>query len=154
MTDTLSTHTVRPARKLHRDRGGSSSVEVLLLVPAILLFVLVVVAAGRIATTTTSIEGAARAAARAASLETAPARAQLVAASMAESSLASGGVSCPNPIVVTDTSQFSRPVGVPAAVTVTVTCQVPLSDLGVPGVGATRTISKTVTQPLDTYRER
>lgn len=155
MTAALPSAEVRPGwSRLHRDRGGSSSIEVLLLVPVILLFVLVVVAAGRIATTGTSIEGAARAAARGAALETDPARAQAVAASLVESSLSSGGVSCPNPAVITDTSQFARPAGVPATVTVTVTCRVPLGDLGVPGVGATRTITKTVSQPLDIYRER
>ena len=145
----------QPSRRLHRDRGGSSSIEVLLLVPVILLFILVVVAAGRIATTGTSIEGAARAAARGAALETNPVRAQTVAADLAAASLSSGGVSCPDPAVHTDTSQFSRPAGVPATVTVTITCQVPLGDLaGVPGLGTTRTITKTVSQPLDTYRER
>jgi len=38
------------------------------------------------------------------------------------------------PTVVPDTSQFQRPIGETAVVTVTVTCVVPLNDVGLPGL--------------------
>ena len=53
-----------------------------------------------------------------------------------------------------DTSGFASPVGPPANVTATVTCVVNLSDVAVPGLPGTRTITATMTSPLDTFRER
>ena len=53
-----------------------------------------------------------------------------------------------------DTSGFGSPVGTPASVRATVTCVVNLSDLAVPGVPGTRTVSASMSSPLDTYRER
>ena len=41
-----------------------------------------------------------------------------------------------------------------ASVTATVTCVVNLSDVAVPGLPGTRTITATMSSPLDTYRER
>ena len=52
------------------------------------------------------------------------------------------------------TTGFATPVGTPATVSATVTCVVELSDLALPGVPGTRTVTVTVTSPLDTYRER
>jgi hypothetical protein len=47
------------------------------------------------------------------------------------------------------------PVGQPASVGATVTCQLNLGALlGLPGVPAGMSISQTVRSPLDTYRER
>jgi hypothetical protein len=45
-------------------------------------------------------------------------------------------------------------VGTPASVTATVTCVVNLSDVAIPGLPGTRTITATMSSPLDTYRER
>ncbi len=58
-------------------------------------------------------------------------------------------------MVHVDTSQFT-PVGVglPAQVTATVTCRVPLSDLVVPGMPGSRLLRGIFTSPLDPFRER
>ena len=42
----------------------------------------------------------------------------------------------------------------PASVSVSVTCQTPLQDLLIPGLGGSRTLSARAVSPLDTYRER
>ena len=53
-----------------------------------------------------------------------------------------------------DTTGFARPVGTPATITATVSCLVRLSDLAMPGLGGSRTVTATASSPLDTYRER
>ena len=42
----------------------------------------------------------------------------------------------------------------PPRVTATVTCQVPLSDLLLPGMPGSRTLTATFTSPLDPFRGR
>ena len=64
------------------------------------------------------------------------------------------GINCLRVDVAVNTQQFSRAVGEQAQVEVTVTCLLDLADLSVPGVPGTRTISATMTSPLDTWRER
>ena len=56
--------------------------------------------------------------------------------------------------VALDTSGFAIRPGQSATVTATVTCPVRLSDLAVPGLPGTRTVSHTATSSLDTFRER
>ena len=76
------------------------------------------------------------------------------AVSGATSSLANQKLQCTTKSVSVDTSGFASPVGTPATVTATVTCVVNLSDVAVPGLPGTRTITATMSSPLDTYRER
>ena len=58
-------------------------------------------------------------------------------------------------MVHVDTRQFTRvSVGLPAQVTATVSCRVPLADLVVPGMPGSRLLSYTFTSPLDPFRER
>jgi len=45
-------------------------------------------------------------------------------------------------------------VGTPAKISATVTCDVNLSDLFLPGVPGSKAITATMSSPLDTYRER
>lgn len=63
---------------------------------------------------------------------------------------ANQGLHCAGHQVTVDTGGFGLPVGTPA----TVSCTVPLADLGVPGLPGERTITATAHSPLDTYRGR
>ena len=58
------------------------------------------------------------------------------------------------PIVTVNVSGFAVPVGLPAQVTAQVTCRVSLSDLLVPGMPGSKTLTATFTSPLDPYRAR
>jgi hypothetical protein len=63
-------------------------------------------------------------------------------------------VCCTSQRVAANTSGFAAPVGTPATVTATVTCIADLSDLSIPGLPGSRTITATMSSPIDTYRER
>jgi hypothetical protein len=56
--------------------------------------------------------------------------------------------------VTTDTSGYAVPVGQVGQVGATVTCVVPLSDLGVPVLPGARTLTAQSTSVLDRYRGR
>jgi Flp pilus assembly protein TadG len=123
-----------------------------ILVPALLGLVALVVTGGRLALATQAVEHAAFAAARAASGAGIAAEAGPAAADVARSTLAD--VPCASTSTTVTTGGFSARPGVPATVTASVTCTVPLSDVGLPGMPGNRTVTATATSPLDTYRER
>ncbi len=139
---------------LHRDERGSASIEAAIAVPAFALFVGLIIFGGRTAVVRQSVESAAADAARSASLERVESTAKKAAKDAAVANLDAQGVDCLNVDVVIDTQQFSRTVGTPARVEVTVSCLLDLADLSVPGVPGTRTVSATMTSPIDTWRER
>lgn len=112
------------------------------------------IAGGRLVSAESSGDQAARAAARAASIEREPAAAQSSARTVAERTLAQQGLSCVSLTVSVDTSQFARPLGAPAAVNTAVVCDVRWSDLGIPGAPGSRTVRATFTSPIDQIRER
>ncbi|SDT01776.1 TadE-like protein [Friedmanniella luteola] len=147
----------RPARRrrwrLQVERG-SAAIETVLIVPAFLLFVLLIIYAGRVAVTRQAVQAAAAEAARSASLARNPGQAQSAGAGGAASSLHNQHLSCRSQQVRVDASGFAAPVGTPAKVTATVICAVDLSNLTLPGLPGTRTITATMTSPIDTYRER
>ena len=93
-------------------------------------------------------------AARSASISRTQHQAKTDGASGAATSLRNQGVRCTSQHVDIDTSGFAAPVGTPAKVTATVTCIADLSDLSIPGLPGTRTITATMSSPIDTYRER
>ena len=99
------------------------------------------------------MSAAARDAARQASISLNPGQAQTAALSSAMTALDQDGLDC-RPVVTVDTSGFGVPVGQPATVSATVTCTVSLSDLLVPGLPGSRTLTATFTSPLDPFRER
>jgi Flp pilus assembly protein TadG len=140
-----------PARD---ERGGSPAVEALLIVSSIVLLLSLATAGYRIAMAEAAVDGVASAAARAASLARTAGQARSDAHQVADSSLGTAGLTCTSTSVDVDTSGFSVPVGRPASVAVTVSCQTPLQDLLIPGLGGSRTLSARSVSPLDTYRER
>jgi Flp pilus assembly protein TadG len=137
-----------------RRDAGNAALELVVLAPVIFILIALVVAAGRTSIAQGAVDAAARDAARQASISLTPGAAQVAAQSSAQAALSGDGLDC-DPQVHVDTRQFETvPVGLPASVTATVVCQVPLSDLVVPGLPGSRTLSFSFTSPLDPYRER
>lgn len=136
------------------ERGGSSSIDTLLIVTVIAMLLSLATAGYRIAMASDAVEGAAASAARAASLARSAGQARSDAHAFAQSSLATDGLTCSTSSVQVDTGGFSVPVGQPAQVGVTVSCDAPLADLLVPGLGGSRHLEASATSPLDTYRQR
>lgn len=137
-----------------RGERGSASIEAAIAVPAFGLFVGLIIFGGRTAITQQSVESAASDAARSASILRTNAEAKAAAKEAAVANLSNQGINCVHVDVDVDTQQFSRNVGEQAQVEVTVSCLLDLADLSVPEVPGTRTISATMTSPLDTWRER
>jgi Flp pilus assembly protein TadG len=118
-----------------------------------MLFVLLIVFAGRVAIAHQGVQSAAADAARSASIARTQGGAQTAGDTAAATSLANQHVNCMATTVTVDKTGFASPVGTPAKITASVTCQVNLSDL-LPGVPGTKAIKATMSSPLDTYRER
>jgi len=124
---------------------GSMAVEAVFYVPVLVVILLGIVFGGRIVEAKADVQSATREAARAASLRTSPSGATTAAEQAARDALARRRRSCASWNVAVDTTRF-RPGGV---VAVDVTCAVTLSDLGLPGVPAERSIQARVTLPID-----
>lgn len=139
---------------VRRNERGSASIEAAIAVPAFALFVGLIIFGGRTATAHQAVESAAADAARSASILRSESPAKSAAEQAARANLTSQGLNCVRIDVDVDTHEFDRAVGEPALVEVTVACLLDLSDLAVPGVPGTRTISATMTSPIDTWRER
>ncbi|WP_232422876.1 TadE/TadG family type IV pilus assembly protein [Cellulosimicrobium cellulans] len=129
-------------------------IEAVIGVPAVIFFIGLIIAAGRMAVAEQAVDAAAAEAARAASIARTQVQANEDAMTWASASLANQGLQCTSRNVEVDTGGFAAPPGTPASVSATVTCVVRLSDLAVPGLPGSRTITATMTSPIDTYRER
>ncbi len=132
---------------------GSAALELAALAPVLLALVGLVIAAGRTSIAQGSVDAAARDAARQASIALTPQAALAVGRASASEALRADGLDC-RPSVSVDTAGFDVPAGQPAAVSATVTCAVPLSNLALPGLPGHQTLTATFTSPLDVYRSR
>ena len=137
-----------------RDERGSATLELVVWAPGLLLVIGMLVVAGRMNAAHAAIEQAAVEAARAASIARAPGTASARANAAAAQSLAAQSLQCRSVGVRTDLNGFVAPPGQAAAITATVSCDVRLSDLAFPGLPGTRTVTRTSTSSLDTFRER
>jgi Flp pilus assembly protein TadG len=134
-------------RRLY-DQNGSLTVELVVITPVLFILAITILAFGRVSEARQQIVEASRASAESAAL--------LPSASSAQQESVDAGVTgaidsthaCAHVQVVTDVSHF-YPGGY---VTVTVVCQVDLSDLSVPGIPGATTIRATSTAPIDPYR--
>jgi len=135
-------------------QAGSAAVEMAIIAPGLLLLIALLIFGGRNALATGAVEQAAVDAARAASLTRVGGEAQSAAREAAARSLADQGLACNSVDVAVDTSGFSTPPGQAARVSATVTCNLRLSDLGLPGLPSGKTITGTAVSVIDTYRER
>lgn len=142
-----------PRRRRVPGDGGYAPIELAPVALCLLLFLGLIIAAGRTTSALLAVHDAARDAARQASIARTPQAAQAAAQQSALSALQNDGLDC-SPTVTVNTSGFSVPVGEPAQVSATVTCNVRLSDLAVPGLPGSRTLTATFTSPLDPYRAR
>lgn len=133
---------------------GSAAVEAVIGVPAFMLFVGLIIFGGRTALTHQALESAAADAARSASLERGAPAAVRAAEQAARTSVSNQQIQCVGLDVDVDADGFHTVVGQDAAVTVTVSCRLDLSDLSVPGVPGSRTLTGQVSSPIDTWRER
>lgn len=134
--------------------AGNAALELVVLAPVILFLLGLMIAAGRTSIAQGAVEAAARDAARQASISLTPDAAEAAAQSSARAALSQDGLDC-NPVVHVDTREFNPArVGLPATVTATVWCRVPLSDLVVPGMPGSRLLWFTFKSPLDPFRER
>jgi Flp pilus assembly protein TadG len=134
--------------------AGSTTLELVIWAPGLLLVVGLLVVAGRVNSANAAVEQAAADAARSASIARTPGAASTSALTSAQQSLAAQALQCTTVNVAVDTGGFATSPGQPATVTATVSCPVRLSDLAIPGLPGTRTVSHTAVSSLDTFRER
>lgn len=134
---------------------GSVSVEMAVLTPAFLLLIAAAIGFGRIAVAANAIDVAAHDAARAASISrTGPAAAGNAQAAAAEA-LDQQGLDClGGPTVAPDVSGFARDDLDLVFVSVTITCEVSLTDIALPGLPESRVLTTTFISPIDIFRER
>lgn len=137
----------------HGERG-SAAIETAIGVPAFMLFVGLVIGAGRVGLARQAVTAAAAEGARSASLARAQHDGEQAARSAVAATVANQGLRCAALAVDVDSSEFKKPVGVPAVVRVRVTCDVILADVAVPGLPGSLPVSVTMESPLDTYRRR
>ena len=142
------------ARHRGRDQRGSAAVEITMLVPALLATLGLLIAGGRVWFARTTVNEAAHAAARAASLARSAGEAAAAGRSAGAQSLATGGLRCSSTTVEVNTAAFGVPVGTPATVTATVGCRVGFGDLLLPGLPGSIDLQATGASALDTYRSR
>jgi len=134
---------------------GSAALEAAIIAPAVLLLLCLAIGAMRVGVAKQSVDAAAHDAARAASIARSQSDAIAAARTAATQSLAHQGITCQNrtPLHL-DATQFSRTVGQPAVVRVTITCVVNLSDVAVPGTPGSVTLRASYVSPIDQYRSR
>ncbi|PZG41613.1 hypothetical protein C1I98_21015 [Spongiactinospora gelatinilytica] len=132
-----------------RERG-SMSAEAVLLAPVLLLFLLFLAGAGRLVEAQGEVNGAARDAARAASVQRDDAAAQ-TAATEAVTAALEGQCSGPNADleIRRDEGQGEGQARPPGEVRAEVTCELDLSFLG---FGAAKTMTGVAVVPLERYR--
>ena len=128
--------------------AGSSTAEMALLTPVLVMVLLFVVLCGRLVAAQMDLDTAASSGARSGSIARTDAAAKAEAERTARDTLAARGVTCQQATVTVMTNGL-RPG---SAVTVTVSCVVPLADLLLLGVPGSRTVSATATSPVDQWR--
>lgn len=130
-----------------RSDRGSMAIEIVILTPVFLAFVLLIVAFGRAVDAQGKVDGAARDAARAASIARSSGAAVQAANDAAASDLA-------------DTTLFGCRTDVLDAlapgtqIRVRVACSVTFDDLGLIGLSGSKDFEATVSAPVDTYTWR
>ena len=128
--------------------SGSLTVELVVLAPVVLALLLFTVGLGRITDGEGQLEGAARDAARAASLDSDPAAAATDARSAATADITATDLVCLELNVVVDTRAFTAG----GVVVVHVSCTTDLSDLALSGLPGRKTLTATSTAPIESFR--
>lgn len=137
-----------PLRRLHRDERGSVATELTLLVPVLIVLLLFVVFCGRLADSRLRVDDAAHQAVRAATLARSSGQASSDAHTTAQAALSQAGVRCQNLGVSAQLAGLQPG----STVTVTVTCDIGLSDLAMLGVPGSTTAESTASSVVDQWR--
>ncbi|MEV0404816.1 TadE family protein [Actinoallomurus sp. NPDC050550] len=152
----MSTHvttTPRPrsttgTAEASRGDAGTMSLELVLLTPILVAFMMLMVGLGRIVEAQSQVDGAARDAARAASVARDRGSARVDADNAAKATM-SGNKWCQGGPQVDPDFRDWRQGG---QVSVTVRCDIDLGGLSLIGLSASKTMVGTATAPLDTLR--
>lgn len=136
------------------DDRGSASIATAIVTPLLLMLLCMAIAGGRIVTSGAKVDAAAEDAARAASISRTYSGAQAEADEAAARSLNDQGIRCASTSTSVDLSGLAVPLGEVGAVTVTISCTVPLADLLLPGVPGSKTMTSSFTSVVDAYRSR
>lgn len=129
---------------------GSMSLEMVLVTPIFIAFLLFLAGAGRMVDAKSQVDGAARDAARAASIARSPGSARDLAADTAAAGMRGTGWCSGGPRVQTDVSDW----GPGGRVGVTVTCDVDLGDLAFIGLPGSKRLQGHAIAPVDTFTDR
>ncbi|MFK0223723.1 TadE/TadG family type IV pilus assembly protein [Streptomyces vinaceus] len=133
---------------------GSETIAAAIVTPLLLILLCLAIAGGRIVMAGAKVDAAAEDAARAASISRTYSSAQSEAVAAAARSLNDQGIHCTSTSTSIDTSGRAVPVGEVAAVTVTISCTVAMSDLLLPGAPGSKTMTSRFTSVVDAYRSR
>ena len=125
------------------------TLELAILAPTLIVMLMLIVGFGRVTQARQLVDQSAAAAARAATLTTAPGPADTAARGAAAASLAQAGLSCRSLTTRLDLSAF-RPGGLISATTV---CVADLSGLAAAGLPGSITLTATATTPLEPFRD-
>lgn len=126
------------------DDRGLSTIEVVILAPVMIMFILVLVAFGQLVDGRGALDGAARDAARAGSIQKDHVTAMAEARKAAEADLTD---TCSGPVTVTQTSAGFEPDTI---FSVEVSCEV--RGLAMLGLDIPTTLTATFSSPLDPFR--
>lgn len=141
-------------RRFRRDDRGSMSVELVMIAPVLVFIILLLVAGGRLALAGNAAEAAAVAAAREASLSRTTAQAQTNANAAAQIAMAQSGYACTELTVVISDAGLNVPLGQVGTVSAALTCTLNMSDIALPGLPGTKTLTADAFSPVDAFRER
>lgn len=143
-------------RRNRRDQRGAVTIEFVMLLPVLMVLIGVVVAGARVWWARASVQQLAASAARQASISRTAAEAHASATALVHNDAVHSGLRCVSgwPTLSLGTGGFGVPVGQPAEVSATVTCEVPLSDVLLPFVGGSMTVEARAVSTLDRFRAR
>jgi Flp pilus assembly protein TadG len=131
------------------DDRGLATIELVLMTPVLFLILGFLVVAGRLSTVRGDVAAVSRDAARAASRADTYEQAALDAHTTAEASLGGRQVTCRNLTITLGDPATFHPGG---SVTATITCDVSLADIAIPGLPGQRQVSGRSVEVIDAYR--
>lgn len=133
---------------------GSLAVEFAVVGPLLILIVAFLIAGARLTVAGNAVESAAASAAREASLSRSGFEAQMNATETAQLTLSQSGYTCSSLSISINDSGLGAQLGETGVVSATLNCTVNMSDIALPGLSGTRTLTATASSPVDAYRER
>jgi Flp pilus assembly protein TadG len=135
-------------RRPYRDERGSAT-ELVIIAPVLIMFLLFVVGVGRLVSARAAVDGAARDAAREASVRRDAGSAQKQGTAVAQQALAQHNINCQSQNI--NVSPNFQPGG-GGSVTVDVDCTVNNSDAVISGLPGTQVLHGHFVAPVDLYR--